>query len=565
MAAGFALTALSAAAAESCTAAQKLRREEALAAFKRQLAPQRQAFFRRNPSAAARQAFIERQAAKVRTLTKAARCRVPAARADMTVTMSVAGTTELTFIVSIRNRGPGRARNVTLRDDVPAGAEFVSARATAGKCSEQGGVTCSLRSVANGATVTVTIVFRRYRTGVIENTAVLDSTTADPRPANNSATTRSTNVLLPPSSPGPPCSPSLTFPGPRAYFHLGPTNYDYYLPATGRLGALVLFVDFPDAPQSSSTQSLFADLVPPTAQWYAQASYGRFTFAAETINSWIRMPSPGATYELHYRGDYPGLVARHRAFLQDAVAVADSRVDFSKYSAVVVVAALPNGTSAYAGVPFQTGTGVFADGRELRGVVALAVPLAHAPDLVREAGHLFGLPDLYDFSVPIAEGQRHLGRWEPMSGTGTLSHHLGWVKWKLGWLDASQLRCLTSPGVLEETIAPIEGPEGVKMVVLTTGGTTAEIVEVHTLRGASNQICDSGVIVYRVDVQARSGTVGAHIYPARDDPPTNACGAISRAAFDLGRGELATYENGLMKVELLASDGSSYRVRVTRK
>ena len=179
LAAAFARTSLSAAPVESCTAAQKERRQDALAAFKRQLAPQRRAFFRRTERGCAA-AFRRSPVGEGAHATEAARADA-ANRADMTVTMSVAGTTELTYVISIRNRGPARAQNVTLRDEVPAGVEFVSARATGGSCSEQGGVTCSLRSVANGATVTVTIVFRRYRTGVIENTAAVDSTTPDPR------------------------------------------------------------------------------------------------------------------------------------------------------------------------------------------------------------------------------------------------------------------------------------------------------------------------------------------------------------------------------------------------
>jgi M6 family metalloprotease-like protein/uncharacterized repeat protein (TIGR01451 family) len=550
---------------ESCTPAQKAKRQEALAAFTRRKEAQRRAFFLRNTSVAARRGFLKRQAAKLQTLKRAAGCRVlRAARADLAVTMSVSGTTNLTFTAVVRNRGPGRADRVNLTQTRPAGVEFVSANATAGRCSVRD-FACSLGSLPSGAAIKVSLVFRRFRTGVIENTVSVDSTTPDPKPANNSATARSAGEALPAPSSGPSCSPNLTFPGPRAYFHLGPTNYDYYLSATGRLNTVVLFVDFPDAAQSDSAEARFAALVPPTAQWYSRASYGRFTYAAESVNAWLRMPKNGAAYELQYRGDYPGLVARHRAFLVDAVAVADARVDFSKYTSVTVVPAGSPGTTAFAGVPFAAGQGVVADGHELRGLVAISAPLAGVPDLVHETGHTLGLPELYEFGVPFAEGSRHLGRWEPMGSAGALSDHLGWVKRKLGWLDPSNLRCLMAPGVLEETISAIEASGGVKMIVLPTGATTAEVIEVHTLRGARNQVCDSGVIVYWVDVRAPSGTVGAHIRPARDDPTTSDCGAIPRAAYDLGPGEVPAYESAFMKVEVLASDGSSYRVRVTRK
>ena len=152
-----------------------------------------------------------------------------------------------------------------------------------------------------------------------------------------------------------------------------------------------------------------------------------------------------------------------------------------------------------------------------------------------------------------------------MSNTGSLAHFLGWVKWKLGWLDASQLRCLDSAGVLEETLSPIETAGGVKMLVLPSSATTAKVVEVHTLRSVSNQVCESGVIVYSVDVQAPSGTASARIMPARDDPASPECGALPRAAFGIGAGKTGTYEDGDLRLEVLATDGSSYRVRVTRK
>ena len=78
-------------------------------------------------------------------------------------------------------------------------------------------------------------------------------------------------------------------------------------------------------------------------------------------------------------------------------------------------------------------------------------------------------------------------------------------------------------------------------------------------------MCDSGVIVYSVDVQAPSGTAAARIRPARDDPASPECGAIPRAALDVGPGEIASHEDAELKVEVVGSDGRSYRVRVTRK
>jgi len=561
----FGTSSIGAASTRTCSAAERAKHVKALTAFTRELVAKRRAFFRAHPDAAARRVFVARQQARLGALKRAASCRVGPERADVAVSMSASGGAELVFRIVVLNRGPGRAIAVSVNDPLPHGVELVSATSTSGSCSRGATVTCSLKSLAPGTKVTVTISTHRYLAGVIENAVSVDAATSDPRSANNAATARSTDVPLPAASSGPACAPELSFPGPRAYFHLGPTNYALYQQATGRLGMLLLFVDFPDAPSSAPTGPIFTAAVPALTQWYAEASYGRLTVAVDQVTNWLRLPKSALAYDLHYRGDYPGIVARHRAFLADAVAAADPLVDFSRYSTVLIVAAPHPGTSARMGVPFAAGSGVVADGNELRGLVVAALPLANPPDLVHETGHLFGLPDIYDFSLPFAEGTRNLGRWEPMSNTGSLAHFLGWVKWKLGWLDAAQLRCLDAAATLEETISPIETPGGVKLVVLPTSGTTATIVEVHTLRSVRNQVCDSGVIVYSVDVRAPSGTAAARIRPARDDPASTECGAIPRAALDLGPGEVASYEDGELKVDVVGSDGRSYRVRVTRK
>ena len=265
--------------------------------------------------------------------------------------------------------------------------------------------------------------------------------------------------------------------------------------------------------------------------------------AADRLDRWLRLPKTSAAYGLDYRGDYPGIVARHRTFLADAVALADPTVDFRTYSTVLIVAG-GGGCRARAGVPLSAGTGVVADGNELRGMVVMSAPLATHPDLVHEAGHLFGLPDNYDFSLPFAEGTR-----QPRPLGPHEQHRFAVAFPRLGEVEARAGSTLRSFAVRHRRAcwrrrsSPIEMPGGVKMIVLPTSATTAEVVEVHTLRGNSDQVCDSGVIVYTVDVQARSGTVGARIKPARDEPRGAQCGSIPRAAFDLGPGEMATHED----------------------
>jgi M6 family metalloprotease-like protein len=379
-------------------------------------------------------------------------------------------------------------------------------------------------------------------------------------------------IVLAPASAGPPCSPVLVQGSIPSTFHLGATDYTRFVRPAGALRALVLYVDFPEAPATQSPEALYSALAPPTAQWYANASYGRFTLESAFHPSWVRMPRSAASYELDRRDiGFPDIIARHRAYLADAVARVDGVIDFRGYGIVIIVPSSGAEITHSLGLALTVlgGPGVVADGVVLRGAATVAADTqTRWQILIHEASHIFGLPDMYDFSVPYDEGTRYLGRWEPMSRAGSISHFLGWVKWKLGWLTPAELRCLNSAGALEETLTPIESPGGVKAVVIPTSPATAYVVEVHTLFGASDQVCDQGVLVYTVDASAETGTPSARILAAQPDTDaatTQSCGPLHRAAFSLGPGEASSFEDAVVKVEVLATDGSAYRVRVTRK
>jgi hypothetical protein len=66
-----------ASAADTCTPAQKAKRERALADYKRRMAAERKAYFRTHRSPAQRKAFVTRQRAKLGALQRAAACTVP--------------------------------------------------------------------------------------------------------------------------------------------------------------------------------------------------------------------------------------------------------------------------------------------------------------------------------------------------------------------------------------------------------------------------------------------------------------------------------------------------------
>lgn len=125
-------------------------------------------------------------------------------QADLLVTKTAPSTTvaagsNIAYTIVVTNNGPNSASDVTLIDNVPAGTGFVSRSGAAGwtcvdpPAGSAGPVTCSIGSLAGGATATFVVetsVSCGVSSGtVITNTASVGAGTSDPDTANNSSTT----------------------------------------------------------------------------------------------------------------------------------------------------------------------------------------------------------------------------------------------------------------------------------------------------------------------------------------------------------------------------------------
>lgn len=313
----------------------------------------------------------------------------------------------------------------------------------------------------------------------------------------------------------------------------------------GRVDGVMLFLDFVDAQGANDGPP--ASIAPPFLTelgWFTEASYGRFSFSLNVVDSWIRMPAPTTAYLPLHTGT--------QRYLRDAVAAADPFVDFSRYQHVTFMNAR-GWMSNNPAITLPPGQGAFADGVEIRLGNILDPDTRRWGNSagrvqVHEVMHTLGLPDL---------GGRAFG-WDPLSAGNEpppATHLLGWHSWLLGWLDPAQLTCVSSPGTLEETLTPIAATGGKKLVVVPITPTTAYAVEVRRPIGRDRAACGEGVLVYRLDSTKMS----------YEDPivllGTPRCGNITPGAFQTGQ----TAEDALVKVEVLATNGRDYRVRVTKK
>ncbi len=99
---------------------------------------------------------------------------------------------QITYSLVVTNGGLDPAADVVLTDQLPAGTTFVSSTPGSPTCTVASAqLTCSLGTMANGATQTVTVVVAvgpGLAGTMLADNAQVTSTTADPNTANNSAT-----------------------------------------------------------------------------------------------------------------------------------------------------------------------------------------------------------------------------------------------------------------------------------------------------------------------------------------------------------------------------------------
>ncbi|EFL32354.1 secreted protein [Streptomyces viridochromogenes DSM 40736] len=359
-------------------------------------------------------------------------------------------------------------------------------------------------------------------------------------------------------------------------------NAAYPRPARA-LDAVLVFLSFPDAHPLTTPQELAADHFPATTRFFERASYGRFTLRPHPLRNWVQMPKPSTAYDI--QRDWS---ATHRAaYLRDALTAADPQVDFSRYDVVYFVAD-PDapGVDSDATKVVNLTAPLRADGADLHRVVTVFE--RHPPDrlvLAHETGHVFDLPDLYHRPVDgKGDWDTHVGDWDLMGSQFGLAPDLfGWHKWKLGWLDQRQVRCVQDAGPARLTLEPLAaGPgvavagaagapafglgRGTKLAVVRTGRDSVLAFEARGPVGNDANACRQGVLVYRVRGEAQSG--GGPIEVIDAHPRTEACWETSvyppLADAPISAGESFTVPGDGVRVEVEGRTASgAWTVKIT--
>lgn len=361
--------------------------------------------------------------------------------------------------------------------------------------------------------------------------------------------------------------PSQTF-----WLDEGPTDPGLTMGSTGEVRGAVIFVDFSDAPQSETTTSYFDRFGPTTTSTFDDLSYGRFDLALTPIHKWYRMSKPSPDYGFDR---FNFTFQKHRAFMAEALALADPDIDLSEFDFFVVAASKRAAVDGTAFIAPNPGDELMADGKAFRFAATveerhrdlLLVPGFGSPVTIHELTHLLGLPDLYNNADPYFDDA---GTWDYMAQPEPVVPGLfGWHKWKLGWLEDDQVRCQVGAGSIEETLTPVSVAGGTKLIVVRTGETQAYAIEARRAVGTDSRLCEEGVLIYSIDTSRISGSDPSAVLvkPAQADDPNQRerCGWLYEAPFDVGENEVSTFESVFpeIKVEVSASSDAGYDVRVT--
>ena len=379
---------------------------------------------------------------------------------------------------------------------------------------------------------------------------------------------------------------------------------DWTAPSSGVVRVAVLFVDFPDAQATYSTQQE-AERGLPWAEEYLEAmSYGKLDVQYVPRHEWIRAPK---SYREYLEENAIGSLDVGGDIYQDAVNSVDDEIDFTTFHSLAVILPSTHFTAGAAGGRAE------ADGVRIVAHKNNDTPKSETGEMrdwgstaAHELAHNLGLADLYPYDDAHERSDAPAGREWVMAELGLMdlrswfladasqmltrvtNHHadgssewfesgalrpremLAWSRWQLGWLSGTQVRCVHEPATTVELTAI--GNSGAATAMAAVPLSRNEVIVVESRRKAGYDLgsippwrrggsvrrpalIEEGILVYTVDTSLGSG-----------DLPIKVAGDSGNGQVDdfpvLEVGESVTVRG--YTVTLTADDGDTHRVTIVR-
>lgn len=306
------------------------------------------------------------------------------------------------------------------------------------------------------------------------------------------------------------------------------------LPSVGSLRAMMVFVDFADAPGDISGTDAIADHLTgygKAEKWFRDQSYGRLAFDIARIPGWRRMPKPSTSYT---SANKRFTFEQHKDYISDAAALFPE-LDVRIHPLLLVVGAKtdaiaisPTFIATLARVP-MTPTG------PVRWGVTFGKDsyTNNHMNLCHEVCHTLGLPDLYNYE-PL---RFTTGSWDVMGDIFRGASLIGWHRHKLGWLS-DERKTYLAHGDFETVLTPLPGCTGTSMIVVPADNAlnpskVYALELAQPIRGHNGTTTGAGVLVYSVDARIPTGHSPVRIVPAKTTANFN-YGELFEAPFSSG-------------------------------
>jgi M6 family metalloprotease-like protein len=285
---------------------------------------------------------------------------------------------------------------------------------------------------------------------------------------------------------------------------------------TGTVITQVVMVDFPDAPATISPQNAFA-MVSGASETFKEMSYGRLDYKLVPTFKWYRMKSNSTTYApLNKSFD------SHRAYIAEALAMADPDIDFSQSDAFLILANPDAAGIGNSGPAFASlyGRGFTLDGKYIANGTTSSYDLNNWKSiwLNHEVTHTMGLVDLYAATASTGsrwDYHRYVGQFSYMGLSSFNSNApslTAYERWNLDWLDDQQIVC-SDQSEFTQLITPVQTAGGIKAIMLPLSSTKLIVVESRRAIGIDKGIKKTGALVYIVDSIKQSGYGPIQVFP----------------------------------------------------
>src|SRR6267143_5150028 len=358
---------------------------------------------------------------------------------------------------------------------------------------------------------------------------------------------------------------------------------------------IVITVQFPDKGNGSSPRQILT-MLSNLNNYYNEDSYGTVSFQAV-----MTPPASASWYTLPNAMPYYGAdtVSSDNQLVSDSLQAAyNAGVDLASYNGQFAIIVHSGNDEAMTHVTsdihsFTIPGYVFNPAPLISYKISTSVVAESDPTGVycHEAGHLLGLPDLYDLTGQIDPANNFLGYWEimalgewnPNNGNplqpkpGTYpSHHSIWSKIQLGFVPSSRIAVVQAGQsaniTVEDLETPTAGTQSVKIPIAANqdGSLTYYLVEMRAKIGAYDQYLPlpsdypgAGILIYKVNESIPAGhgsvrLVDAHPGGDLSDAPFGPCNApcVSNNTF--------SDQANFVKVIVTTTGATSYSVLVDR-